>query len=63
MDDHTVKYLEVALRRMPPDAPVLVREGDALRPLSLGRPHGSQMALRTVPRPGGAVRCGADYNL
>jgi hypothetical protein len=37
MDDHIVKSLVAALRGMPPDAPVLVRVGDTLRPVSLIR--------------------------
>jgi hypothetical protein len=35
---HTVKTLEATLRGMPPDAPILVRVGDALRRVSLVRP-------------------------
>lgn len=38
MDNHTVKSLATTLRGMPPDAPILVRVGDALRPVSLVRP-------------------------
>jgi hypothetical protein len=38
MDDHTVKSLVVALRGMPPDAPILVEVDGALRPVSLVRP-------------------------
>ncbi len=39
MPNHTAKSLEAALRGMPPDAPIMVRVGDILRPVALVRPQ------------------------
>jgi hypothetical protein len=38
MDDHTVRSLQIALRGMRANAPILVRVDGTLRPVSLVRP-------------------------